>query len=206
MLGRTERIPAMSFLDLVGYTRLTEGRGDRAAAALAETLAVLVNRSAREHGGVPVKWLGDGVTVHYREPAGAVRSALGLVAQLPEACLPPAHVPAFLPARAPAGFPRRLECPDLVGLLKARSMLTSSRFFPAEPDDEAAPVGASRPPARSAALKDASELELRKMRTHAADALALQLTPEPLAGPVGEVLVDVADGVPGRLVPAAPGR
>ena len=53
---------------------------------------MLVNRSAREHGGVPVKWLGDGVMVHYREPAGAVLSALQLVAQLPEAGLPPAHV------------------------------------------------------------------------------------------------------------------
>jgi class 3 adenylate cyclase len=92
MLGRPERVPAMSFLDLVGYTHLTEQRGDAAAAALAETLAVLVNRSSREHGGVPVKWLGDGVMVHHREPAGAVRSALGLVAELPEAGLPPAHV------------------------------------------------------------------------------------------------------------------
>src|SRR5215218_633412 len=92
MLGRPGRVPAMSFLDLTGYTRLTEERGDAAAAALAETLSVLVGRSAREHGGVPVKWLGDGVMVHYREPAGAVLSALELVAQLPEAGLPPAHV------------------------------------------------------------------------------------------------------------------
>jgi adenylate cyclase len=92
VLGRPERVPAMCFLDLVGYTRLTEKQGDRAAAALAETLAVLVDRSAREHGGVPVKWLGDGVMVYYREPAGAVLSALGLVAQLPSAGLPPAHV------------------------------------------------------------------------------------------------------------------
>ena len=82
----------MFFLDLAGYTRLTEEQGDAAAADLAETLAVLVNRSAREHGGVPVKWLGDGVMVHYREPAGAVLSARQLVAQLPEAGLPPAHV------------------------------------------------------------------------------------------------------------------
>jgi class 3 adenylate cyclase len=82
----------MCFLDLVGYTRLTEDQGDDAAAALAEALAVLVNRSAREHGGVPVKWLGDGVMVHYREPVGAVLSALELVAQLPQAGLPPAHV------------------------------------------------------------------------------------------------------------------
>jgi adenylate cyclase len=92
MLGRPGRVPAMSFLDLVGYTRLTEERGDASAAALAEALAVLVGRSAREHGGVPVKWLGDGVMVHFREPTGAVRSALELVAQLPEAGLPPAHV------------------------------------------------------------------------------------------------------------------
>ena len=92
MLGRPERVPAMSFLDLTGYTHLTEQQGDATAAALAETLAVLVNRSSREHGGVPVKWLGDGVMIHHREPAGAVLSALGLVAQLPEAGLPPAHV------------------------------------------------------------------------------------------------------------------
>jgi adenylate cyclase len=91
-LGRPERVPAMCFLDLVGYTRLTEERGDQAAAELAGRLAVLVDRSAREHGGVPVKWLGDGVMVHFREPAGAVLSALQLVAQLPEAGLPAAHV------------------------------------------------------------------------------------------------------------------
>jgi adenylate cyclase len=59
---------------------------------LAEALAVLVSRSAREHGGVPVKWLGDGVMVYFREPAGAVLAALDLVAQLPAGGLPPAHV------------------------------------------------------------------------------------------------------------------
>jgi adenylate cyclase len=92
VLRRPGRVPAMSFVDLVGYTRLTEERGDAAAAELAGNLAVLVGRSSREHGGVPVKWLGDGVMVHFREPAGAVLSALGMVRQLPEAGLPPAHV------------------------------------------------------------------------------------------------------------------
>jgi adenylate cyclase len=92
VLGRPGRIPAMCFLDLTGYTRLTEERGDAAAAGLAETLALLVGRSAREHGGVPVKWLGDGVMVHFRKPAGAVRSALQLVEEVPEVGLPPAHV------------------------------------------------------------------------------------------------------------------
>ena len=92
VLGRPGRVPAMCFLDLVGYTRLTEERGDAAAAELAESLAVLVRRSAREHGGVPAKWLGDGVMFHFREPAGAVLAALGMVEELPAAGLPPAHV------------------------------------------------------------------------------------------------------------------
>jgi adenylate cyclase len=92
VLGRPGRVPAMCFLDLVGYTRLTEEQGDQVAAELAEALAVLVNRSSREHGGVPVKWLGDGVMVHFRDPAGAVLSALGMVEEFPAAGLPPVHV------------------------------------------------------------------------------------------------------------------
>jgi len=91
-LGRPERVPAMCFLDLVGYTRLTEEHGDQAAAGLAEALAVLVGRCSREYGGVPVKWLGDGVMFHFRDPAGAVLAALQMVEQFPAAGLPPAHV------------------------------------------------------------------------------------------------------------------
>jgi adenylate cyclase len=89
---RPERVPAMCFLDLAGYTRLTEERGDRVAAALADTLAVLVDRLARGQGGTPVKWLGDGVMLHFREPAGAVESALTMVSRVPQAGLPQAHV------------------------------------------------------------------------------------------------------------------
>jgi adenylate cyclase len=92
VLGRPGRVPAMCFLDLVGYTRLTEEQGDQAAAALAETLAVLVDRSSREHGGVPAKWLGDGVMVHFRDPGGAVLAALQPVEQFPAVGLPPVHV------------------------------------------------------------------------------------------------------------------
>jgi len=89
---RPERVPAMCFLDLAGYTRLTEERGDQAAAELAGDLAVLVERSSRAHRGTPVKWLGDGVMLYFREPAGAVEAALGMVGEVPEAGLPPAHV------------------------------------------------------------------------------------------------------------------
>jgi hypothetical protein len=48
---RLDRPPAMCFLDLTGYTRLTEERGDAAAAELAARLAGLVRRSSLEHRG-----------------------------------------------------------------------------------------------------------------------------------------------------------
>src|SRR5918995_1606483 len=91
-IARPERLPAMCFLDLAGYTRLTEERGDQAAAELASDLTVLVERSSRAAGGTPVKRLGDGVMLHFRDPAGAVEAALAMVGQVPEAGLPPAHV------------------------------------------------------------------------------------------------------------------
>jgi adenylate cyclase len=89
---RLERPPAMCFLDLTGYTRLTEERGDAAAAELAARLATLVRRSAQEQGGTPVKWLGDGVMFYFRAPAGAVLAAVEMVAVVGRQGLPPAHV------------------------------------------------------------------------------------------------------------------
>jgi class 3 adenylate cyclase len=80
----------MCFRDLTGYTRLTEERGDEAAADLAARLATLVRRSAQEHGGMPVKWLGDGVMFYFREPGDAVLAALEMVAV--RQGLPLAHV------------------------------------------------------------------------------------------------------------------
>ena len=86
------RPPAVSFLDITGYTRLTEERGDEAAAELATRLATLVRGSSREHGGQPVKWLGDGVMFYFPNPADGVLAALDMVEGLPAAGLPPAHV------------------------------------------------------------------------------------------------------------------
>jgi class 3 adenylate cyclase len=82
---------AMCFLDLAGYTRLTEERGDRAAAELATRLGAVVSEGARSHGGQAIKWLGDGVMFHFRDAASAVRSALEMVARTPAEGLPPAH-------------------------------------------------------------------------------------------------------------------
>jgi adenylate cyclase len=89
---RLDRPPAMCFLDLTGYTRLTEERGDEAAAELAARLAGLVRRSSLEHGGTPVKWLGDGVMFYFRAPAAAVLAAVEMVEVVGRHGLPPAHV------------------------------------------------------------------------------------------------------------------
>jgi class 3 adenylate cyclase len=86
------RPPAMCFLDLAGYTRLTEEEGDEAAAEVASAFGAMVRRGSNGHGGQPVKWLGDGVMVHFREPLGAVGFALELRDDVPTAGLPPVHV------------------------------------------------------------------------------------------------------------------
>ena len=87
-----DRPPAICFLDITGYTRLTQEHGDRAAADLAELLTPIVKRTSIQHGGRPVKWLGDGVMFWFRDPGPAVMAALDMVDALVPAGLPPAHV------------------------------------------------------------------------------------------------------------------
>ena len=89
---RLHRPPAVCFLDITGYTRLTEERGDEAAADLAARLATLVGRSSRNHGGQPVKWLGDGVMFYFPDPAPSVLAAIETVEDVTSHELPPAHV------------------------------------------------------------------------------------------------------------------
>jgi class 3 adenylate cyclase len=89
---RLRRPPAVSFLDITGYTRLTEERGDAAAADLAGRLGTLVRRSSQEHGGQPVKWLGDGVMFYFPDPSQGVLACLDMVEGVASHDLPPAHV------------------------------------------------------------------------------------------------------------------
>ena len=84
--------PAMCFLDVTGYTQLTQERGDAAAAALVEKLSRIVQRISVQHGGRPVKWLGDGVMFHFPDPGLGVVAAIEMVESLAAAGLPPAHV------------------------------------------------------------------------------------------------------------------
>ncbi len=84
--------PAICFLDITGYTRLTEERGDQAAADLAARLAPLVQRPAERHEGKVVKWLGDGVMFHFRDSRGGVLAAMEMLDAVANADLPPAHI------------------------------------------------------------------------------------------------------------------
>jgi len=84
--------PAMCFLDLAGFTQLTQELGDVAAAERVERLNRIVQRISVERGGRPVKWLGDGVMFHFPEPSAGVKAAIEMVAALSAAELPPAHV------------------------------------------------------------------------------------------------------------------
>jgi class 3 adenylate cyclase len=89
-LVRTSRVYAeamgLSFreaVDLTGYTRLTEERGDAAGAGIAAELVEMVDAVATEAGGEIVKWLGDGVMVRFRDPGEAVGAVLEVVARAP---------------------------------------------------------------------------------------------------------------------------
>ncbi|HET9202459.1 MAG TPA: adenylate/guanylate cyclase domain-containing protein [Acidimicrobiia bacterium] len=83
--------PAVSFLDLSGFTQLTEQGGDETAANLAERLRALVRRSARDRGGKSVKWLGDGVMLYFPDPGEAVLASLDMVESAADNSLPPAR-------------------------------------------------------------------------------------------------------------------
>jgi class 3 adenylate cyclase len=90
--SRIPQPPAICFVDLTGYTQLTEERGDRFAADAAAQLASLVKDISRRHGGSPIRWLGDGGMYHFRDPARAVEAGLDMVEQSPAIGLPPAHI------------------------------------------------------------------------------------------------------------------
>jgi adenylate cyclase len=84
--------PAIVFLDISGYTRLTEELGDEASAAMPMRLASLVQEAASRYGGRTLKWIGDGVELYFRRPADAVRCSFELRNRIPEADLPGTHV------------------------------------------------------------------------------------------------------------------
>jgi adenylate cyclase len=89
---RAGRSPAICFVDLTGYTELTEEQGDATAARLASQLSELVDDVALRHGGRPIRWLGDGGMFLFPAAAAAVAAALEMTEEAPAAGLPMTHI------------------------------------------------------------------------------------------------------------------
>jgi adenylate cyclase len=84
--------PAVAFLDLSGFTALTEAHGDAIAAETALKLGELASGVALARGGRVVKLLGDGVLMRFPNVVAAVEASLELLDWLEASDLPAGHV------------------------------------------------------------------------------------------------------------------
>jgi adenylate cyclase len=83
--------PAIAFVDLSGYTRLTQEHGDEVAATTTVRLGELADGIARSNGGRVVKLLGDGVLLAFDRARDAVVASLAIVIRAAEVGLPAVH-------------------------------------------------------------------------------------------------------------------
>ncbi len=147
--------PAIGFVDLSGYTRLTEDEGDDAAAAAAASLGDIVQRTAGHHGGRVIKWLGDGVMLYFADPGQAVASTLDLAHSVPAAGLPTTHT------GIDAG-PVVFQAGDYFGRTVNTAARIASRADPGEVLVTDAVVASTRNPAIR--FVDVGRVELRGMQ------------------------------------------
>jgi adenylate cyclase len=71
--------PAIVFVDLSGFTRMTSERGDETAVDAATSLQRRADEAARRYGGRLVKLLGDGAMLRLSDAAAGVGAAFDLV-------------------------------------------------------------------------------------------------------------------------------
>ena len=83
--------PAVGFVDLTGFTSLTEAAGDELAVRSAAMLQELADEVARRYKGRLVKLLGDGAMLSFPDAAAAVPAIVQLMAAIEAAGLPPGH-------------------------------------------------------------------------------------------------------------------
>ena len=81
--------PAIVFVDLTGFTRLTRERGDESAVAAATSLQRNADATATRHGGRLVKLLGDGAMLRFTGATVGVEAALDLVDTMSDEALSP---------------------------------------------------------------------------------------------------------------------
>jgi adenylate cyclase len=83
--------PAVVFVDLSGYTRLAEERGDEMAVRFASTLQREAEAVASANGGRLVKLLGDGAMLRFPDAPRGVQAALAFVGAFSADRSLPAH-------------------------------------------------------------------------------------------------------------------
>jgi adenylate cyclase len=81
--------PAVAFLDLSGFTRATEERGDEVAVRFATTLQREAEAAAARHDGRLVKLLGDGAMLWFPDAERGVLASVAAVRAMGEGTLPP---------------------------------------------------------------------------------------------------------------------
>jgi adenylate cyclase len=142
--------PAVAFVDVSGFTRLTADRGDEYGARIAVRLAELADVVVRRRGGRVMKLLGDGVLLLFESPCDGVGAVAELAREMVKADLPMAHaglhagpvverdgdifgstvnVAARIASHAPAGTilvseAVVLQCPSLTGRFEALGEVT----------------------------------------------------------------------------------
>lgn len=89
--ARPESPPAVAFVDLSGFTTMTETHGDEAAATAAARLQDLAHAATGRAGGRVVKVLGDGVLMRFPSAAAAIPTVLDLIDEIPAAGLDAGH-------------------------------------------------------------------------------------------------------------------
>ncbi|MFL5686715.1 MAG: adenylate/guanylate cyclase domain-containing protein [Chloroflexota bacterium] len=88
---REAALPGIAFVDLTGFTGLTQRLGDDVAAGMSLRLADLARDTTSRHGGRLVKVLGDGALLAAPTADDAAAAALELLAALGAADLPSGH-------------------------------------------------------------------------------------------------------------------
>lgn len=89
--SRPAHPPAVAFVDVSGYTRLTVDRGDDFGARTSVRLGELAEAVVRRHGGRVIKLLGDGVLLLFAGPCVAIEAVVELTREMVKAGLPVAH-------------------------------------------------------------------------------------------------------------------
>lgn len=80
--------PAMAFVDISGFTSMTEDAGDQLAVSIADRLRQIAQETIRGTNGQLVKLLGDGAMLHFTSATSALQLVTELIHRLEEEGIP----------------------------------------------------------------------------------------------------------------------